>query len=147
MTAAEAKALLDGRIAIPPACRICGRPMSPTSADASGTVWACHGGDWRTGKWSAFDDQPGRDLADEHYSRSRERVPLAGSYDLASEAVALAEAVVRLEAERDEARANAEQLRDLITEAGTIIAEYAPDHTIWLRAASIATTNNTKETP
>lgn len=52
-----------------------------------------------------------------------------------------------LVAERDDARANAEQLRDLIAEAGTIIAEYAPGHTVWLRAASIATTNNTKETP
>jgi hypothetical protein len=36
-----------------------------------GQVWACPGGDWRTGKWTPFDDAPGRDLADEHYSVSR----------------------------------------------------------------------------
>lgn len=55
----------------PPKCRLCSRVLSIGSAGGGQVAWVCAGGDWRNGPWQAFDDQPDRDLADQHYSASR----------------------------------------------------------------------------
>lgn len=68
--AREALADFDARNIVPP-CRICGKPLNQQSSNAFERVWACTGGDWRTGRWTPFDDAPERTLADEHYVNSQ----------------------------------------------------------------------------
>jgi hypothetical protein len=66
---ARLNATRSARKPVPP-CRVCGRPLVLGAVDHGREEWNCPGGDWRNGAWSAFDDQPGRSLADEHYARS-----------------------------------------------------------------------------
>ena len=61
-----------------PPCRLCGKTMTVGSQTFAAVTWACPGGDWRTGRWTPFDDTPERRLADEHYGHSQTTVR---SYD------------------------------------------------------------------